>query len=67
MSKDHFTYENHLIFAELYIEGVVRKLRHTIFDPLPHRHAFYYKGLCTGVTKSLTPPLKTVTSFMEDP
>ncbi len=36
--------------------------------PPPHRHVFYYWGISTVVTKSLTPsPLKTVTSFMDDP
>ncbi len=45
--------------------GVVHKWDHAIlniFGPLPHRHACYYWGPSTVVTKSLT-----VTSFMDDP
>ncbi len=38
----------------------------TTFTPYPHRDVFYYKGLSTIVTKSLTPPPYTVTSFMND-
>ncbi len=41
--------------------GVVHKWRHAILNIfltlLPHRHAFYYCGLSTIVTKSLTPSL----------
>ncbi len=40
----------------------------TFFDQPPfHRNAFYHWGLCTVVTKSVTPSPKTVTSFMDDP
>jgi hypothetical protein len=35
--------------------------------PLPHRHAFYYLGSNTVVTKSLNPSTKTMTSFLDDP
>ncbi len=51
---------------------VVHKWRHAILNifwpPFPLRHAFYYWGLATVVTKPSTlSPDKTLTSFMADP
>jgi hypothetical protein len=35
--------------------------------PFPNRYAFCYRGLSADVKKHLTPPPRTMTSFMDDP
>ena len=64
---------NYSSFAKTKKIGFKRELigiKHWLNDvtqfltPFSHRHAFYYLGLSAVVTKSMTPPPKTVTLFM---